>query len=168
MKTFLLLIIILLVSCGDRRETTIEPRRDFSSGDITLKASRTYNPNNWFPANMTSSITGDFTMPSVINVQNEVGNAGTGWTSITVGDRKFCYQGDAASDVDTSDQFFLIKEKNNILANCNDPAGDITFDLIVIVEQGDLIKMELHGGGCSLINPITCQNTEIGAVLEAN
>lgn len=168
MKTLVFLIsALILVSCGkSKNKSSSSGALDVSNGnvvvtptDLSFTASRDYNPSSFNSYNDTIDVPGNYQVPSQINVV--FGNSATGWLSLVIGNRKFCYQGNASNNQVANGTKFLIKwEKSNINEDCTSGNFKIPFNNSLTVAKDDVIGLSVNGGGCSS-NAGTCLYTEV-------
>lgn len=163
MKIKSLSLILLLAACGGKDHTSyttyLTEEAEALPADIVITASRTYSPSSWDSFERTSQVEGVFEVPKRLLVLE--GNSGTGWASLIIGDRKFCYQGTAKSNSHTSDVFELKREKSSLSEDCFGSSGNLTADREVSIWKDDKIKFEINGGGCGS----KCSETEALAVI---
>ena len=153
MKMLSIFGLILLISCGKENGGAENP---VSSGtgslgnltpeDIVLSASRRYAPSQFNSHELTVEKEGHYLIPTEIEVLD--GNSGKGWLQLRVGDRKFCFQGNASSPQSTDGTLFVARwEKSDLSEPCHSSGAKIPFNSSVSVLTGDIVKLD--GGGCA-------------------
>lgn len=107
--------------------------------------------------------TGTIRIPVKIDVVD--GNSGVGWTGITVGERKFCYKGNA-SDTQTpdGDAYELMNEAITLDLPCV-PVGFDNPDPVVEVTPESDLKLHIEIPGCAF-GQGACLDTNIEAKVE--
>lgn len=144
-----LLMTLSLSSCLSQGEESAEQinRRSPVLAPIKLSASRDYNPSRWQHGVISVSRPGLFAVPS--ELQLVAGHVGTGWASINVAGRKFCYQGNALHNNDSHGSAFLLRfEKLSPQDQCHDATTNIPYNRQVMLSSNQLITLQVHGGGC--------------------
>lgn len=144
----------LIVTCGTTESVIPLPTdgADGEDGDDavntvrneTVVASRNYGPSVFNPTTLLAE-RGYYQLPDTIDVV--LGNAGTGWASILVGDDRYCYQGTAANNSQLSSEF----EYDGVV-----PANKECFQVsrtnqsltVNSVFEAQDIVVSVHGGGC--------------------
>ena len=140
-------------------ETVVEEAEEIEevTEEFSLVASRSYSPNEITDFNMTALSDATFLVPRVVDVKE--GNAGVGWMSLTVGERKFCFRGNASNSlINDGDSFVLHSEKEHVDQQCRSREGRIAYDQFLEVNRGDEVVMSILGGGCST-SAATCKTT---------
>lgn len=168
MKKFLLMLmlIFLVVSCAKKSSSSSNkssvdtPAISVDPEDILLSASRDYRPSDWNNDERKLEFAASFLIPEEVDLI--AGNSATGWMSLYVGSRKFCYQGNGANNSSIGDKFILKHEKLSLEEQCHNSTDNIEFSAIADVELGDEVKLVINGGGCSSI----CEYTEVEVLLE--
>lgn len=150
MKNILILSMLILISCGGKSDDTQPPHKEISDGEridsrIHLIASRDYNPDTANSYKEHVGYNAFFRVPIEISVSE--GQSGNGWLSLTLGDRKYCYQGNKVLGKN-GDKFSLISEIEDINVVCSKNGLKDIFDAFVFLEKDDIIKLEVNGGGC--------------------
>lgn len=164
----LILLSLIISSCGQNNGKFIyfkdnDPNLTEIS-EFTLLSSREYSPSNWVEDNLTHK--GEYVYMVPTEVLLLTGNSGTGWMSLTMGNRKFCYQGNAQTVNDIGDKFILVKEKSDINESCLTQNLDISFNTQVTLKNNDQVKLRVDGGGCN--NNCFFTEVEIDFVSEDN
>lgn len=165
-----LLIMLLLISCGrtkDRNtlvlppevpaesstETTpevVEPEAPIIPQELILYASRDYNPSVFNPQTGTIIGTGTFIVPDELIVVSSNSNAGTGWASLIISDRKFCYQGNASNANTMNGSKFLLKHESVLTEECHlKVIAKPELDSEIELKDKDSATLSVHGGGVS-------------------
>lgn len=148
----------------DENEQTPPPPVELR--EINMNASRDYNPSSWHHHDKISQQSGDFLAPESLPVL--AGLPGTGWASLYIGERKFCYQGDGSSNsAGDGTQFILVKEKAQLSPPCHSAGQDIEFNREVEIQKDMELRLEVNGGGCSS-SQNTCVYTEVQAIISPN
>lgn len=159
-----LIWIFTLVGCGKMPKSKSSSSDDIdtisnpaiTAGELELHAARDYNPDQWEHGQLINYIKGWFDVPAQIDVTQ--GESATGWVSLYVGTRKFCYQGSSASN---GTKFILKHEKTAPDVDCESTLSNFAFDRKVFIGQGDSIKLSVNGGGCGQ----NCYRTEVRALI---
>lgn len=155
--------LLVLVSCGDDSGD-----RDFSialpTDEITLVSTIDFEPIQRESGFYTVQSQGTFEIPALIEITR--GNTGTGFASLVIGQRKYCYQGQAIDEREINDQgYFFLYQKENILTGCSGlDRGIAIFEPRVNVVSGDQIRLTIESGGC-ILEENTCIPTEAKVVL---
>ena len=106
---------------------------------------------------------GSLRLPQQLDVKE--GNSGVGWARLEVGDRKFCYRGNA-SDGDTADGSAYTLE-NEAFSNdipCSELGNDSP-DPVLSVDPDKDIEFEIETPGCSLGGG-ACEDTTVEARID--
>ena len=111
--------------------------------ELTMNPSRDYDPSVFNPASLEADA-GELTLPDTLPLV--AGVAGTGWAAITVGDLKFCYQGNGVNNSDPGTRFEFVGE-TAAAASC--PAGGLVDNGLTVTHDGGTITAEVSGGGVS-------------------
>ena len=139
----------LLSSCLSTGEDPFEDgvNRSPLLRSIEVSASRDYNPSRWQNGVIAVEQNGLFHLPTELQVL--AGHIGTGWASISIGGRKFCYQGNASSNnQDDGTSFQLRFEKLSPNDECHHASTNIPYQRDISLQSGQLITLQVHGGGC--------------------
>lgn len=164
---YLVLLSLTFIGCGKSSDTSNpenSPATPAIQRDIVFEAARGYNPSSW--SNYTEEIVKDADARLPIELEVVEGNSGTGWTSITTPERKFCYRGNASNNnTANGTKFILAKEKTVLTEECHQTANDDVYDLDINLQTGQEIKVSVHGGGCSNSRG-TCLNTTVKGSIE--
>lgn len=157
-----------LISCGDFNGDNREGEGfpvPFPEREILLTASIEYEP-------AIERTSGEYELPRSqvlrlpLELPVEVGNAGNGFASIRVGQRKFCYQGGALLPGQTSSLYLFRYEKLNPLSLCeNEDGAEAVFPDQVGANAGEVVLLSIESPGC-LFEANTCVYTEVQAFLE--
>lgn len=158
MKILITLMIILSVtSCGKSKskKRSYSPQTDSSTGgvqaipeDLTFIASRSYGPSTFSDYVDSISVSAEYEVP--LEAEVITGNSGTGWLELIVGNRKFCYQGNASNNQTPNGTKFILQwEKTNLSAPCHSSSGKIPYSTTYHAQAGDEIRLSVNGGGCS-------------------
>jgi hypothetical protein len=175
MKWMILLSLFVFVSCGKDAATLIP-------GSVTTNANKIGNLENdmiihiidiqnelSLEASTDEAFELSSTTEGTYKIESEIpvleGNSGKGWLGLTIGNRKFCYQGNAsnAATVD-GDKFILNKELSDISANCESTEYDMPFTTEVEISFHDQIELVIEGGGCA-VGLGACLSTSVSTVL---
>lgn len=131
--------------------------------DLIVIAEMRFPPMERVSGETITNFTGRLRIPGELEVLR--GNSGVGWAGLTIGDRKFCYQGNAISEqTGGGDFYFLRNEAFNVLAPCL-LRGEAMFETEAQVGAGDLVSLAIEEPGCSL-EAGTCVSTQTRATLE--
>jgi hypothetical protein len=131
--------------------------------EVTIKASRDYQPSIWNHGSYIMLTTSIYNIPEEIEILS--GNSGTGWLSLYASGRKFCYQGNASNNkTPDGDLFVLVKEKTDLNEECYSNNSNTTYDTEVYLEKDFVIDLEVNGGGCS-VGKGACLFTEVSATI---
>ena len=166
-KIALIALVFTISSCDQDRQRTIIQSGGDGNGkssqalrEISLNASRDYRPSSWNNYEDNAEQTGEFLIPEIISTIE--GNTGTGWLSLAIGERKFCYQGDARNNNSgDGDSFIIKKEKTDLNEDCFKNSNDQNYALEVLINEGDSVTLSVNGGGCGSL----CEYTEVVAKL---
>lgn len=168
-KLIFLLLLTLLFSCGGSKKVgnnsdtsdAVNDTAPISATDIEISASRDYNPSSWNDFELQAAASANYSVPLELEVI--AGNSGTGWASLYIGNRKFCYQENAPNNnTNNGTKFILIKEKSNLSTECYQNQDNIAYNQQVNVSKEDSIRLSINGGGCGPF----CMFTEAHAVIE--
>ena len=167
----LLFIALFFVGCGSKNSSGSAANDTSTTAPVTpvgedfaITASRTYNPSSWSNGSYTASFPAFYRVPLQIQVIS--GNSGTGWSSLVVGDRKFCYQGNASNNHTPNGNLFMLKnERTSVSTDCSSGSNIIVFDQNISLQSGTQISLSVNGGGCSN-SAGACLNTQVSAVIE--
>jgi hypothetical protein len=133
--------------------------------DYVLLASKSYEPE--FSLNDELKIDvekeASYLLPMEINVLQ--GNAGKGWIELIVGNKKFCYKGQAKHKAQFNKVFRLKFQKKNVKDECKKKKTNVALDPVVSLKKNTVLKLNLLGGGCSKTFN-TCKYTEVEAELK--
>lgn len=161
MKNLLLILCLILLAsaCGKKRKSS--PVADVIQApiavDIVLSASRTYGPSSWSNGLLTAPATANYEVPERVDI--DFGNSGTGWLSLVIGNRRFCFQGNASNNSTANGTaFLLIREKAVVTEDCHTNLHNQPANRIVQISQGTEIRLSIPGGGCS---SGACQDTGV-------
>ncbi|MCO4753434.1 MAG: hypothetical protein KC478_03080 [Bacteriovoracaceae bacterium] len=155
--------LILFLSCGE----SIDPDRDsstlpFAVDEIEMVATVDFSPLESTPREFQIGFPARLQAPQGLAVIR--GNSGTGFTSLIIAERKFCYQGNAVSESTLGgNQYFLAFETDSFL-DCS-LGGIASFDPEVEVRSGDTLRLEIETPGCS-IEFETCIFTQVRAEID--
>lgn len=132
--------------------------------EIILTSSISYGPIERESAAYEMQTSAVISVP--VNLTVLRGNSGVGFASLTINNRKFCYQGSALNESDINgESYFFRYEKVSPVSTCVVPdGGETVFDDEVEVNAGDRISFEIESPGCS-VEEGTCVFTEARAVL---
>lgn len=157
----LFLVMVILMSCGKdiKLGDNIVIKNQVTASNITLSASRDYNPSRFNPKEVIVANKATYLIPNIV-IAN-IGNTATGWLTLIVGNTKLCYQGTAGNNNQESTQFQPKYSNSDFSGNCPGGTQNPTPSSIQ-VESGDIIKLSVNGGGCSN----KCTFTEVKTVLE--
>lgn len=141
-------------------DTPLSPTPVFQPEVLLISASRDYNPSHWNNYQGIASFDGIIKIPLTIDVT--AGNSGTGWTTLQIQERKFCYQGVAMNNQTANGHLFVLKKEiTNQQDSCHNSLSQIELiDRKVIINKGDQIILEVNGGGCSSVHG-SCMYTEV-------
>lgn len=163
----ILTLLFLITACGKSHiEFDLPPKKkdappktsSFDTLDFTLSASRDYGPSSWNDDEKVAENTGNYLVPEEIEVI--AGNSGTGWVTLVINDRKFCFQGNASNNSSMDgDKFVLKHEKSRLDRECHESAYTIAHSPHIFITKGDELTFSINGGGCSELES-TCVYTE--------
>lgn len=161
--------IYFIVSCANDTSTEVNSSAETGISpivpEISINASRNYNPSKWYDFNKIVESNFESIVPNEIHVIT--GNSGTGWVSLIIGSRKFCYQGNASNNQTLDgDKFILVIEKSNVDSQCSSSTDKINANRSVTIKQGDIISLSVNGGGCSN-SAGTCVYTEVATEISS-
>ncbi|WP_127715818.1 hypothetical protein [Halobacteriovorax sp. HLS] len=122
-------------------------------GDMKIQSSRTYSPDSFNNFQALVEYGRFYEIPEEIDVVS--GDAGQGWYSLVLGERKFCYRGNSVDDASSvGNQFILSGELLNLYDDCVSENFDDEIDEFIYLEEGDVVFGVIDGGACFKCGPI--------------
>lgn len=130
---------------------------------FTVLASRFYNPSVMEPTILQFPKWAKTLMiPEYFNVMPD-GNAGTGWLVVQIGEKQFCYQGNASNNNATNGTQFILKYYRDDSESCwSRGAVKISGEQNVEFDPEKTTSVTISGGGCS---NKACLTTHASALL---
>lgn len=163
--TLTVYVFLALSACGDFNDDNREGYAiSLPVSEIVLTSSIDFEPAELEEGVYEIGFNGTLNAPLELSVIQ--GNSGNGFASLTINNRKYCYQGNALDENDPGGSLYYFRYiKPNPLAVCSFPdGGDIAFEESIDVSSGQTITLTIESPGCSLENE-TCVFTEVRAVL---
>ena len=111
-----------------------------NSVDTLVQAERFYAPSDWGNGELLIGA-GLYEVPS--RIATLVGISGTGWASVTVGNRQFCYQGRNANSTE-----FRYRGEKPAGQDCHLGSLKKTGSILLVTAQTTLV-VRIDGGGCN-------------------
>jgi hypothetical protein len=180
-NAILLLLLFISVGCEDTAVFTYpeknqdkdrEGQMQGDSGEsdqvglpynLTLSASRDYYPSEFNDDSKILQSSAVVSIPRIIHTT--YGNAGNGWVSLTIGNKRACYQGNAKEAGGHSDTFTLKRFSRARHRHCRaanrvspSPGQEVT------ASSGDQVVLSVTGSNCK--NRSVCRYVEIDVEIE--
>ena len=159
-------VFLALYACGDFNDDSREGYAiSLPVREIVLTSSIDFEPARLEEGAYEIGFNATLSVPLELSVVQ--GNSGNGFASLTINNRKYCYQGNALDENDPGGSLYFFRYiKTNPLAVCSfQDGGDIAFEQRIDVSSGQTITLTIESPGCSLENG-TCVFTEVRAVLD--
>lgn len=151
---FIQLVLLFFVAAFGFNSFSNETESDVVyEGDMKIQSSRTYSPDSFNNFQALVEYGRFYEIPEEISVVS--GDAGQGWYSLVLGERKFCYRGNVLDDgSNVGDKFILAGELLNLSDECSAENFDDELDEFLYLEEGDVVLGIVEGGACFKCGPI--------------